>query len=248
MNYKKSYITDYASNPRVGCKDIWNAFMVKNASFSNHDIPYCPTYLPNGLPKKLISYEKAKQLYSLNRKSGNTHFKSDSFIHFCIDDQKFDNASNGIWAKPYNALDIIKHFAGIITPDFSTYADFPDPLKRYNTYRMRAFGHWCYTQGIPVINNVRWGTSETWEYCFDGIPTHSILFIGTVASGIKKIINRQLFVMGLTELIDRLHPKVIILYGSSNYDFINALSKRGITILSFQSETNIAFQRRDDNE
>jgi hypothetical protein len=29
--------------------------------------------------------------------------------------------------------------------------------------------YWCYTQKIPVINNARWGTEETWEYCFDGI-------------------------------------------------------------------------------
>ncbi len=248
MKQKDNDNISYLPSPRTGCKDIWNAFMVRNATFSNHDIPHCPTYLPNGLPKKLISYEKAKQLCNKELKIEKGNFKSNSFIHFCIDDQKFDNNTNGIWTEPYKALDIIKHFAGIITPDFSTYADFPDPIKRYNTYRMRAFGFWCYSQGIPVINNVRWGASETWEYCFDGIPTHSVVFIGTVASGINKLENRHLFETGLNKLINTLHPKEIIIYGSSNYKFIKDLSNRGITILSFQSETNIAFQRRDDNE
>ena len=41
------------------------------------------------------------------------------------------------------------------TPDFSTYQDFPEPLKVYNTYRMRAFGYWLTKNGIKVINNIR---------------------------------------------------------------------------------------------
>ncbi|MCR5148221.1 MAG: DUF4417 domain-containing protein [Eubacterium sp.] len=155
--------------PRAGCKDLWNAFMVKGATFSIHDIPHCPTYLPKGLPSELISYEKAKQIYSKELKKGNCNFHINAFVHFCIDDQKFDGNRTGIWNSPFKAIDIIRHFDGIITPDFSTYADFPLYIKGYNTYRMRAFGYWCYCQGIPTINNVRWGTSETWEYCFDGI-------------------------------------------------------------------------------
>lgn len=51
---------------------------------------------------------------------------------------------------------------------------------------MLSFGRWISQFGIPVINNVRWGTEETWEYCFDGIPYNSIVAIGTVASGINK--------------------------------------------------------------
>lgn len=36
--------------------------------------------------------------------------------------------------------------------------------------RMRAYGYWLGKNGIPVINNIRWGTPETFEYCFEGIP------------------------------------------------------------------------------
>ncbi|MCF0106739.1 MAG: DUF4417 domain-containing protein [Holdemanella sp.] len=62
-----------------------------------------------------------------------------------------------------------------ITQDFSTFSDFPDPLKRWNTYRMRAFGVWLTRNNINVINNIRWGKEETWEYCFNGLLDNSIL-------------------------------------------------------------------------
>ena len=49
---------------RPGCHDIWNAFMVKGATFTENDIPLCPTYLPNGLPTQLIAFSKAKEIYN----------------------------------------------------------------------------------------------------------------------------------------------------------------------------------------
>lgn len=106
-------------------------------------------------------------------------FFCNAFVCWFIDDYKFDGP-RGIWHDSAHVLKVLRHFAGAITPDFSTYQDFPEPLKIYNTYRMRAFGYWLGKNGIPVINNVRWGTPESWRYCFDGIPDNSIVCIGTV--------------------------------------------------------------------
>lgn len=231
-----------SKEPRAGCKDLWNAHMVEGAIFSEHDIPLCPTFLPNGLPKALISYEKAKTIFKAEVEKGiNYH---DAFIHFCIDDQKFDSVTDGIWYYPEKFLKIAKHFAGIITPDFSTCLDFPDPIKRNNTYRMRAFGYWCYSQGIPTINNVRWGCEDTWEYCFDGIPSNSVVFIGTIASGIRQKAYREIFVKGIRQLAEILSPKVYIIYGSQRDPVFDELRKAGAEIIHFESETNQFFKSR----
>ncbi len=234
--------------PRNGCTDIWNAFMVKNTSFSlKSDIPNCPC-ISEELPLELISYEDAKSLHKKELSKGNNNYKVKAYIHFYIDDQKFDGPRSSIWLYPYKALDIIKHFAGIISPDFSTNCDFPDPIKRYNTYRMRAFGYWITTFGIPVINNVRWGTIESWDYCFDGIPKNSIVAIGTVASGLRHIENRPLFEFGLKKMVEILKPHTIIIYGSSNYKFIKELENQGIKLITFPSKTSQAFERRSEYE
>ena len=161
-----------------------------------------------------------------------------------MDDYKFDGLYKGIWANPSSLLELSKHFSGIITPDFSTYADFPDPLKRYNTYRMRCFDYWFTLNHIPIIHNVRWGTPETWKYCFDGIPPKSIIAVGTVASGLHNPLNDIIFCDGLYEAIKRINPSVIIVYGSANHPVFNYAKSLGIKIISFQSDTASAFERR----
>ena len=231
------------NTPRKGCTDMWNAFMTKDVEFTlGSDIPVCSCDKAI-IPHELISYVEAKHIYNQKLKA-NSDFHVNAYVHFYIDDQKFDGLREGIWAKPYAALDIIRHFAGAITPDFSTNADFPDPIKRYNTYRMRLFGCFLVNNGITVINNVRWGTEETWDYCFDGIPFNSIVAIGTVASGINKLENRPLFNAGFDKMINLLAPRTIIVYGSANYDCFKQLSESGIQIISFPSQTSLAFSAK----
>lgn len=231
-------------NIRNGCKDMWNAFMVKNASFSkNNDIPFCPCQVTK-VPTELIGWDDAKAIYKKELAKGNIYFKHSGYIHFYMDDIKFDGKRSSIWLYPEKSLEVIKHFDGIITPDFSTYSDFPEPWILFNTYRMRAFGYWIQTQNIPVINNVRWGNSETWKYCFDGIPKNSIICVGTIASGINKIKNRIFFENGLNKMVEILEPHTILIYGSDKYSFIQNLKKRGIKIIAFESKTNLAFKKR----
>lgn len=129
--------------------------------FSINDIPYCPA-TTDDIPEQIITWEEAKIIYKKHRIKGDLNsFKSNSFICFYIDDYKFDGVK-GIWHDYKSALKVIKHFEGVITPDFSTYKDFPMPFKIYNTYRMRAFGYWLSRKNIKVINNVRWGAKETY--------------------------------------------------------------------------------------
>lgn len=232
---------------RKNCVDVWNAFMVKNASFSANDIPICPTYLPNGIPTSLIPYSVAKSIYNREYKNNND-FHVNSFIHFFEDDQNFDGKRNSIWTFPLKALEVIQHFSGIICPDFSTYADFPEPIKRYNIYRMRAFGYWCQSLGIPVINCLRWGTKETWSYCYDGIPNNDVVCIGTVASGLRELVNRPDFEKGFYKAIDVLCPNTIIVYGSSNYTFFDYARRLGISIIGFDSKTNTCHKGGVKNE
>ena len=61
------------------------------------------------------------------------------------------------------------------------------------------------------VNNVRWGTPETYDYCFDGIPENSIVAIGTVGGSPRKLINRERFEHGLFEMVKSCMALKIIL-------------------------------------
>lgn len=230
---------------RKGIKDVWwRPYMVSGAKFSNdNDIPFCPTKVFE-MPIMIITYKEAKEIYRKEIRKGNKEFIHFAYVCFYEDDHEFDSIF-GIWFRSQKAYDILNHFSGIITPDFSTYQDFPYPLKLWNTYRMRAFGYWY---GVicngNVINNVRWGTPETYKYCFDGIPKNSIVAIGTVGGSPRKLADRARFEEGLDEMIRRLSPHTIIIYGSSNYECFKKLEKQGITIIAYPGKTSMLFAGR----
>ena len=230
---------------RAGCEDVWNAFMVRAAKWSVNDIPLCPT-TAKVIPENVISFAEAKTLCNKHKKVGEMDFFVNVFVHFYIDDQKFDGKRSGIWFDYIKAVEILQHFAGIITPDFSTYADFPEPLKIYNTYRMRAFGYWYGTLlWNAAINNVRWGTEKTFKYCFDGIEKNSIVAIGTVASNLRNSADLKIFSAGFEKMLEVLSPHTIIVYGSDKYPCFDDVREK-IKIVHFRSETDLALRGEVD--
>ena len=229
-----------ANKISADCKDVWNAFMVKGATFSENGIPFCPT-TANEAPHALVSYTEARAIHNWQMRRGNKNFFVNVFVHFYQHDYKFDGSRCGIWVAPERAAKIFRHFAGIITPDFSTYLDFPFPWKIFNTYRMRAFGYWYGTFGGAVINNIRWGEEETFGWCFDGIPLNTIVSIGTVASGLHKSENRELFETGFAKLLEVLKPHTIIVYGSDKLPCFDSIRQK-INVVSFKSERALAFE------
>ncbi|MCR5478244.1 MAG: DUF4417 domain-containing protein [Ruminococcus sp.] len=229
---------------RKGLKDVWwRAYMVSGAKFSANDIPLCPTTAAE-MPALILTYKEALELYRHELRCGNKDFSSRAYVCFYEDDKDFDS-SKGIWFRSKHAYEVLTHFAGIITPDFSTYQDFPLPLKLWNVYRMRAFGYWYGTIcGHAVINNVRWGTPETYWYCFDGIPKNSVVAIGTVGGSPRKMNDRNRFEEGLAEMMRVLSPHTIIVYGSANYKCFKELEEQGVTILAYPSKTCKVFAGR----
>ena len=234
--------------PRSGCKDIWNAWMIdEQTEWDVGDIPFCPT-TAIGVPSNLVFYKDAVDAHRKHMQKLGSDYQVEAFLHGWGDDYKFDARRNSIWLYPEKFWTVAKHYAGFITPDFSTNIDFPDPLRRYNTYRMRAMGYWMGKRGKAVINNVRWGTADTYDIDFAGLPKNSLIAIGSVASGLRRLENRALFECGLREMAKRLEPKVVVVYGSDRYPCFEELRNQGIEIVSFPSDTNRAFQGREGHE
>lgn len=222
-------------------------FTLEGARYGKHGIPYCPTTVSE-IPSSIITYSEAKEIWNKEIRN-NPEFTHTAFVCFYEDDYKFEAPTTGIMADPESAFEILRHFAGIITPDFSTNQDFPEPLKILNTSRMREFGYWFGTIcGRPVVNNVRWGTRESYWYCFEGIPKKSIIAISTVGGSPRKLENRERFEEGLKRLMRVLKPHTIIVYGSANYECFEKLKKRGVIIVPFPCKTRRAFAKGGNDE
>ena len=120
-------------------------------------------------PRDLVSFNFYKQVK-----------ERDVGLHFCIDDYKFER----VWNEPEKYLPALKEFECVIMPDFSVYWDMPIPMRKWNVFRARALGNWWTRQGITVVPNVTWSDKPSLEYCIDGIPKHSTVFMSTL--GIEK--------------------------------------------------------------
>lgn len=195
-----------------GLKDVFNAFMVRYAKFDGkYNIPVIPDTIALP-PKKLVAYD---DLLKENPAKG-----SGAFAHFYIFDQYFDGPY-GIWrgcspdcyeSKKGFRLSRFAGCDGLIAPDFSLYGDMPLAMQIWNVYRSRAFGYWMTSQGYPVIPNVRWTDEESFEFCFDGIPQGSVVAVGTLGC-CAVLSERASFLIGFEEMLKRIAPRLVVLYG-----------------------------------
>ena len=214
---------------RSGCKDVFHAFLVKNAQFDT-DLEIPRIAPESALPERLISFSKAVM--------GNDY---DQWVHFYEDDANFER----LWNKPNKYLPIFHKYKGVITPDFSLYRDMPLVMQQWNTYRSRAIGCWLQENGIPTIANVRWGDERTYDLCCAGVPKNSTIAIGSHGC-IKLLQERPYFINGLDYAVRKLRPKAIIVYGTAPDYIFDKYRKQGIEILQFDSDYMVAHRKVGD--
>lgn len=130
-------------------------------------------------------------------------------VHFFLDDYQF----NRVWNDPDRYIDLFRRFRYVLTPDFSLYTDFPKALQIYNHYRKHWLGAYWQLNGINVIPTVCWSDKESFEWCFDGEPAHSVVAVSSVGTQRSKG-TKQKFLDGYFEMVDRLQPTQIIFYGN----------------------------------
>lgn len=219
-----SFFNFQRDSQRKGSRDVWNAFMLEGASYDKHDIPYCPTTMTE-LPPRLITYEEAQK---------STDY--DAGVVFYKDDYKFDGLKSGIWVEPKKCVKILSKFrGGVVTPDFALNQDLPEPWKAFNVYRKQAYGFYLVKNGLKVINNVRWGSEETWDYCFRGIKKGDMVAVSTLGC-IRNPDDRQRYKDGLAEMVKRIEPPIILVYGNCPRDIFEPYSNGGIDIRQYESE------------
>lgn len=164
----------------------------------------------NFIPEKMIGFNYAK-----------TSKDKDVCIHFFIDDYQFER----VWNNPEKYIEVLAEYECILSPDFSLYMDMPMPMKIWNVYRSRQIGAYYQNYGINVIPTVSWAEPETFEFCFEGIPQGSIVAVSTI--GVKKGDDAfQIWQDGMKEMINRIQPKTILVYGGEldfNYGDIEVI-------------------------
>lgn len=148
-------------------------------------------------------------------------------VHFFLDDYQFER----IWQRPDFYIEKLLDFDCVLTPDFSLYLDMPIAMQVWNIYRSRLIGQIMQDYGITVIPTVSWSTKDSFDFCFDGLPKNATLAVSTI--GVKQNKEQfQIWVDGMDEMIKRLSPIKIIVYGGKvEYDY------KSIEVVYFDNAT-----------
>jgi len=224
-------------------KDSFNAFLLDGAIFCGKlEIPLIKQNKNIKPPTKLESIRRVGSKYS----------DYNSCVHFYEYDYIFDSKF-GVWNKIiYNlknkkGIQImeLQNYSAIISPDYSIYCDMPLIMQMWNVYRSRAVGAFLANNGLNVIPNVRWGLPYTYSFAFLGIEKGSIVSVGTHGCS-KNNDDKNILLNGMVELIKRISPRVIMIYGPVIPELKRIFSKYNQNYISYDSTTKLGFERRNN--
>jgi hypothetical protein len=150
------------------------------------------------MPKVLYPFSKRKKVKE----------KSAMTIHFYQPDYRFRPLLKNL----DKCIEELKKFNGVISVDCSLYRDMFPTEQIYDSFLNHAIAYYMQVKGLLVYPNVRWGSKDSFEYCFDGYPKNYILSIGT--RGCCDTVEDKYFLkLGINEMLNRLNPKAVIVYG-----------------------------------
>ena len=130
-------------------------------------------------------------------------------IHFFIDDYQFQR----LWTQPDTYIPMLSKFDALMTPDFSTYTDYPKAIQIYNHYRKHWLGAYWQKHGFTVIPTISWSDESSIDWCFDGEPVGSTVAVSAVGTQMDDK-SRGLFRYGYQAMLEVLKPHSIIFYGA----------------------------------
>ncbi len=178
--------------------DDYFAFLTEGVPLvGDAEIPMMMNLNNTIVPHGLVAYEKI-----------NIDLNYRKHVHFYVFDSKFKYLIANIKTdlKKFRLRD------GVITPDYSLISNRSISILQMQTFFSRAVGCYLQKNGISVIPNVRWGEERTYDFCFLGIPEGTIVSISTLG-GIDTKIEKEYFIKGLSEMLIRLQPTDVVVYG-----------------------------------
>ena len=129
-------------------------------------------------------------------------------IHFFRDDYRFER----LWNDPDAYVSMFRGYDVVLSPDFSTYVDWPQAVQLYNHFRKHWLAAYMQSWGITVVPTISWGDPSSHAWCFDGEPEDGIVAVGSRGSVADPEV-RGWFEEGFEAMVERLRPSAVWAFG-----------------------------------
>lgn len=125
------------------------------------------------------------------------------------DDYKYKHL---LWDRLEQTTATLTKFDCLFTPDFSLYVDAPLHLNLDSIYKSRFVGAYWQKCGFNVIATASWAGANSFPWCFEGLPQHSVIAVCGVGNRWSRA-AMQLWLYGIRQVEELLLPTTIIIYG-----------------------------------
>lgn len=133
-------------------------------------------------------------------------------VHFFKEDACFEYLFGKPGSTPEErAIARLSQYAAVCSPDFSLYPEMPLSEQKHQVFKNR----WCAARwqkdfDLNVVPTVSWADERSFEFCFEGLPTHATVVVSTVGSHQYP----QEFLRGYDRMLEILEPNLIFCYGT----------------------------------
>lgn len=220
-----------AKKKRLIINDGFNPELAKGAKFEG--LFQFPVISPANLdkyPKYLVPFSERNKIEN----------PAEAFVVFYEHDDNFAD----IVRNPFDFIDDLKRFTGVVSPDNSVYRDIPLAAQIGNIYRNRLIGSLLQRHGILVIPNIRWGDERTYgtdlfgeAVAFASAPKHGAVAVGCYGC-IRGADNIAHFVNGFRVMLEKLEPKMVLIYGKLPKKIIEQVRGR-VKIVAYNDWTSV---------
>ncbi len=124
-----------------------------------------------------------------------------------------DNGFHSTWTRPISALRKVQHYMVAVAPDNTLWVDGAVCENIEQIRRSRTIQRFWQNNGVNTIQTASWGNATSIEtFAFDGLASNSWTAIGHQRIGNRS--EQRLFRYGITTLIEKKHPKGLIVFGA----------------------------------
>lgn len=159
------------------------------------------------------------------------HFGAPAIGVCCCD---YDYILDGLCSNPKSYLPSLSKYHCFVEPDLSAKIGDPYAVIIGNSFRSHATSLYLQNHGISVIPMMKWSMPNSYDVCFAGYEKGGRVFVSTIGS-LRDYRSRMYFKYGFNEMLKRISPDSVILYGDMN-EWVRSLMPAQLDVFHYFHE------------
>ncbi len=194
-------LREWAQKPRVSKRKVIheNMHLMEGMQFTlTNSFPIVEAYTGT-TDFEIVSYTERKKYDGKGRA-----------LHYFLDDYKFRDA---VWCDLERVTYMIRNYDIVFAPDLSLWKDLATEFyNKTNVFRSRFVGAYWQLCGFNVIPTASWGGLSSFTYCFEGLPSNSVIAVSGMGCR-KSSDSFRRWCYALHRLEEEKNPLLILVYG-----------------------------------